>query len=85
MQIFSPTILCSLLNEGLRAHDNFDETKLDLNAVLQRDALVPEGCDAQWEVEGERCAQITFLGGFLRAIGTSYALQNWASMPHSLT
>ena len=50
--------------EGLHAHGNFDETKLDLNAILQRNALVPEGCEAQWEVEGERCAQITFLGGF---------------------
>ena len=50
--------------EGLRAHGNSDEMKLDLYDVLQRKGLVPEGCDAQWEVEGERCPQITFLGGF---------------------
>ena len=53
-----------LAAEGLDAHGNYDESKLDLNAILQRDALVPEGSEAQWEVEGERCAQITFLGGF---------------------
>ena len=54
----------SLAAEGLRAHGNYDESKVDLNAILQRNALVPEGCEAQWEVEGERCSQITFLGGF---------------------
>jgi len=38
---------------------------MDLNKLLQTVALVPAGEMAQWEVEGERCAQITFLGGFI--------------------
>jgi hypothetical protein len=54
-----------LAEQGLRAHGNFDESKLDLNKLLQRRALVPDGAEAQWEVEGERCPQITFLGGFM--------------------
>eukprot|EP00966_Prymnesium_polylepis_P003115 71450-Prymnesium_polylepis.1 len=54
----------ALAAEGLRAHGNSDEMKLDLYEVLQRKGLVPEGCEAQWEVEGERCPQITLLGGF---------------------
>ena len=55
----------SLAKQGLRAHGNFDESKVDLNKLLQRNALVPEGAEAQWEVDGERCPQITFLGGFM--------------------
>jgi hypothetical protein len=53
-----------LAREGLRAHGNSDEMKLDLYEVLQRKGVVPVCCEAQWEVEGERCPQITFLGGF---------------------
>ena len=55
----------SVKSEGLRAHGNSDESKLDLNKLLQGSKLIPEGAEAQWEVEGERCAQITFLGGFM--------------------
>ena len=32
----------ALADEGLLAHGNYDETKVDLNAILQRAALVPE-------------------------------------------
>jgi hypothetical protein len=53
-----------LASEGLRAHGNSDEAKIDLNDLLQRRGLVPEGMEAKWETEAERCPQITFLGGF---------------------
>jgi hypothetical protein len=61
-QSFSPIILRLLLRACVLMATM--TSPRSLNAILQRNAIVPEGCEAQWEVEGERCAQITFLGGF---------------------
>ena len=53
--------------EGLRAHGNWDELKFDLNKLLtDGTSLVPEGQLPQWEVDGERCEQITLLAGLQR-------------------
>lgn len=54
-----------LAAEGLKAVGDWDEFKLDINAILQGAALVPAGQDAQWETEHERCPQITVLAGFV--------------------
>lgn len=54
-----------LKRQGLAAVGNWDETKVDLNKLLQGACLVPSGGAAQWEVEQERCAQITFIGGYM--------------------
>eukprot|EP00966_Prymnesium_polylepis_P173124 4004375-Prymnesium_polylepis.1 len=71
-----------LAREGLRAHGNSDEMKLDLYEVLQRKGVVPVGCEAQWETEGERCPQITFLGGVQGYIVTQTAKET--GRPYSL-
>ena len=57
-----PAVRC----QGLVATGDWDEMKLDLNALLTAGkSLVPTGQLAQWEVEGERCEQITLLAGFV--------------------
>ena len=38
---------------------------MDLNKLLQAASLVPEGGEVRWEVEAERCVQISFLIGFM--------------------
>jgi hypothetical protein len=55
-----------LADQGLIATGDWDELKLDLNALLTSDSsLVPAGCEPRWEVEGERSEQITLLAGFV--------------------
>ena len=51
--------------QGLKATGGWDETKVNLNKLLQTAALVPSGGEERWEVEAERCVQITFLIGFM--------------------
>ena len=55
----------ALRKQGLKATGGWDETKVDLNKLLQAASLVPEGGEVRWEVEAERCVQITFLIGFM--------------------
>eukprot|EP00966_Prymnesium_polylepis_P058065 1344870-Prymnesium_polylepis.1 len=38
-----------LAAQGLKATGDWDETKLDINSILQGAALVPDGAEAQWE------------------------------------
>ena len=51
---------------GLSATGNWDEMKMDLNKMLtDGTSLVPKGQVARWEVDGERCEQITLLLGYM--------------------
>ena len=52
-----------IAERGLRAQGSWDETKIDLNALLQGAKLLLEGEDAIWEVDSKRCPQITLLIG----------------------
>jgi hypothetical protein len=55
-----------LEGNGLISTGNWDELKLDLNKLLtDGTSVVPAGMPAQWEVDGERCEQITVLAGFM--------------------
>ena len=50
---------------GLSATGNWDEMKMDLNKMLtDGTSIVPKGQVARWEVDGERCEQITLLLGY---------------------
>ena len=52
--------------QGLVGTGNWDELKLDLNKLLtDGQSLVPAGMPPQWEVDGERCEQITLLAGYM--------------------
>ena len=70
-----------LRKQGLKATGGWDETKVDLNALLQAAAMIPGGGEARWEVEAERCVQITYLIGFM---GYSNPEDTESDLPRSL-
>ena len=51
---------------GLTGTGNWDELKMDLNKLLtDGTSVVPVGMVPRWEVDGERCEQITLLVGYV--------------------
>ena len=51
---------------GLTGTGNWDELKMDLNKLLtDGKSLVPMGMVPRWEVDGERCEQMTLLAGYM--------------------
>eukprot|EP00966_Prymnesium_polylepis_P308562 7130532-Prymnesium_polylepis.1 len=55
-----------LRQAGLEATGNWDELKMDLNKMLtDGTSLVPAGLLPLWEVDGERCEQMTLLIGYM--------------------
>ena len=91
MRVFQDAIGGLLLSkpdlavQGLKVVGDYDEWKVDINKIQQGKAMVPEGVDPYWEVEAERCAQITVLSGFVGSRYTRKSMQQPGVPPAGLS